>query len=296
MSKWKCKDLGPVTQFIGLQIERQAKTLKIHQSVYITKLLERFGLANCNPRRLPFDSGVTLTDDPEPFTDPGLIKLYQQITGCLIYLANRTRLDISWHVTQLARFMSKPGETHLRASKEILRYLAGTRTYGSIYDCISQPTLTAYSDASWGSAYDGKSYSGWLVQHCDGPISWASTIQKCTAQSTMESELIAANEASKEVAWLEKLWHEVVGTPQTPILYYDNLPTIDIIHNPKHHSKAKHINIRYFFIRNDMVLANRLKVEHIPSEHQLADILTKQLPYEQFQKLRGSAGIKKIEG
>lgn len=296
-SKWKCKDLGPVNQFIGLQIERQAKILKIHQSAYITKLLERFGLAQCNSRRLPFDSGVTLAEDPAPFTDRNLIKLYQQITGCLIYLANRTRPDISWHVTQLARFMSQPGESHLRASKEVLRYLAGTRTYGSIYECDDPPTsLTAYSDASYGTAYDGKSYTGWLVQYCGSAISWASTVQKCTAQSSMESELIAASEVSKELAWFEGLWEEVVGEPQMPILYCDNLPTIDIIYNTKHHSKAKHINIRYFFVRNDMVKAGRLKVEHIPGEDQLADILTKQLPYDKYQRLRKDIGLKDVRG
>jgi hypothetical protein len=150
MKKWKCKDLGPVKEFIGLQIDiqTQAKTLRIHQSGYIAKLLERFGLADCNSRRLPFDSGVILADDPEPFIETGLIRLYQQITGCLIYLSNRTRLDISWQVVQLARFMSKPGETHLRASKEILRYLSGTRTIGTAFDCNKSPTLSAYSDAS----------------------------------------------------------------------------------------------------------------------------------------------------
>ena len=150
MSRWKYKDLGPVTQFIGLQIQRQAKTLKIHQAVYTTKLLKRFGLAGYNPRKLPFNSRVKLTDDLEPFTDENLIKLYQQITGCLIYLAKHTRPEISWNVTQLARFMGKPGESHLRASKELLRYLSRTVTYGLNFDC-SEPSameqLLAYADA-----------------------------------------------------------------------------------------------------------------------------------------------------
>jgi len=296
-SKWKCKDLGPVTQFIGLQIERQAKILKIHQSVYITKLLERFGLAKCNSRKLPFDSGVTLTDDPEPFTDQNLIKLYQQITGCLIYLANRTRPDISWNVTQLARFMSCPGESHLRASKEVLRYLAGTQTHGTVFDC-NHPSvaLLAYSDASYGTAYDGKSYTGWLVQYCGSSVSWTSTVQRCTAQSTMESELIAASEISKELAWFEKLWQEVVGAQQIPTLYCDNQPTLDIIQNPKNHPKTKHIKIRYFYVQDDMVRTGRLKIEHIASENQLADILTKQLPYERFQRLRDEIGVKDVKG
>jgi hypothetical protein len=113
-------------------------------------------------------------------------------------------------------------------------------------------------------------------------ISWASTVQKCTAQSTIESELIAASKVSKELAWFEKLWKEVIGTPQILILYCDNQLIIDLIHNPKHHSKAKHINIRYFYVRNDMVKAGRMQVEHIPGENQLADILTKELLYNKY--------------
>jgi hypothetical protein len=77
-----------------------------------------------------------------------------------------------------------------------------------------------------------------------------------------------------------------------PILYYDNQPTVDIIHNPKHHSKAKHINIRYFYVRNDIVKAGRLQVEHIPRENQLTDIMTKQLPYDRYQRLRSGIGLR----
>ena len=91
----------------------------------------------------------------------------------------------------------------------------------------------------------------------------------------MESEIIAANELSKELAWLERLWEEVTTTKQTPTLYCDNASGIDVAHYPKHYSKSKHIDIRYFFIRNDIVGRGRLKVVHIPRDNQLADILTK---------------------
>ena len=107
----------------------------------------------------------------------------------------------------------------------------------------------------------------------------------------MESKLITANKVSKELAWLETLWQEVIGSKQTLILYIDNQPAIDIIHNTKHHFKAKHINIRYFYIRNDMVKAGRVQVQHIPGQNQIADILTKQLPYDKFQRLRNDMGI-----
>ena len=111
----------------------------------------------------------------------------------------------------------------------------------------------------------------------------------------MESEIIAANELSKELAWLERLWEEVTRTKQIPTLYCDNASGVDVVHHPKHHSKSKHIEIRYFFIRNDMVARRRLKVVHIPGDDQIADILTKQLPWEKFSKLRDLLGVKEID-
>jgi hypothetical protein len=57
-----------------------------------------------------------------------------------------------------------------------------------------------------------------------------------------------------------------------------------LIKDIKHYNKAKHIKIRYLYIRNDIVQRNRLQIEHIPSTEQLADILTKQLPIDGYRK------------
>ena len=111
----------------------------------------------------------------------------------------------------------------------------------------------------------------------------------------MESEIIAANELSKELAWLERLWEEVTRTKQMPTLYCDNTSGIDVIHYPKHHSKSKHINIQYFYIRNDIVGRGRLKVVHIPKDNQITNILTKQLPWEKFRKLHKLSGVRETD-
>ena len=92
----------------------------------------------------------------------------------------------------------------------------------------------------------------------------------------MEAEFMAASETPREAAWLEKLTddlNEAFDTP--PILYCDNLGAIDLIHDHKFHSKAKHIDIHCNFIRNNMLEKGRLTVEYIASIDQPADILTK---------------------
>ena len=77
---------------------------------------------------------------------------------------------------------------------------------------------------------------------------------------------MAASKVSQEAVWLEKLTddlNEVFDTP--PVLYYDNLGVIDLIHDHKFHLKAKHIDIRCNFIRNNMLKKGRLTIEHIIS-------------------------------
>lgn len=108
----------------------------------------------------------------------------------------------------------------------------------------------------------------------------------------MEAEFISASEASKEVAWLEKLNKDLKEDfPHPPTLYIDNMGAVELIHDNKYHKKAKHIDIRFNYIRSDMVEAGRLSVEHIPGVDQPADILTKQLPVERFYKHLRTLGI-----
>jgi hypothetical protein len=232
----------------------------------------------------------TILREGELMDDPDLISLYQQITGSLIYLSNCCRLEMSWQVGQLARFMTSPAIEHLRVSKEMLRYLQGTINLGILYS--NNPEANIYADASWGTAEDRTSYTGWVVIDYNGAISWASQKQKCTAQSSMEAEFIAASEASREVAWLEKLWKEIKPAQKTPTLWCDNEPALAITGTTKYHNRAKHIDIRYSFIRNDMVKRGRLKVEYIPGADQIADALTKQLSIDQFKRFRYEMGLR----
>jgi hypothetical protein len=159
--KWKCKDLKEAKLFVGFQIDRdrKAKSLKIYQTLYSTKLLERFKIDQSNATNLPVPAGTVLkkqdeyhdlTDDTEPL-DALEHQVYQQIVGSLIYLSNGTRIDLCYAVGQLARHMSNPLQLHLRYAKQVLRYLKGTVNYGITYACTTrQPhsnTHTLYSDA-----------------------------------------------------------------------------------------------------------------------------------------------------
>ena len=74
-----------------------------------------------------------------------------------------------------------------------------------------------------------------------------------------------SSKASREAAWLEKLNRDLDDPASIPpTLYSDNQSAVALIRDPKYHARAKHIDIRYAFIPNDMVAKERLYVEHIP--------------------------------
>ena len=110
-----------------------------------------------------------------------------------------------------------------------------------------------------------------------GPISWLSQRQKLVILSTTEAEYVSACEASKNIIWLRKLSQDISGPCAKPtILYVDNQNAIRVIKNPEFHSRTKHIDIRYHFIR-EKVGNNEISVKYVNTTVQLADIFTKAL-------------------
>lgn len=251
-----------------------------------------------NPSNLPIPAGTVLkSTDDDILLEGDDIYLYRQIVGSTIYLSNNTRPDIAYAVGQLARFMSVPAITHLQMAKQLLRYLAGTIHVGITYSNRRGElpySYSIYTDSTWGTEQDRVSFHGYVTIRYGGAVTWMAQRQKSTAQSSMDSEIIAANEGAKEAAWLEKVTEDLGergSDPYIPTLYCDNLGGIDLMKDTKFHNKAKHIEIRYFFIRNDMVQRDRLRVQAIESKEQVADALTKQLPIDSHWKFARIMGI-----
>jgi hypothetical protein len=73
-------------------------------------------------------------------------------------------------------------------------------------------------------------------------------------------------------------------------IYCDNTSAISVSQNPVMHSKTKHIDIRYHFLK-DHVEKGNIHLEYVSTESQLADILTKALDATRFAKLRGELGM-----
>lgn len=293
-ARFNITDLGESKFMLGMRItrDRQARTIKLDQELYITKALEKFGLASCKPAPTPgaADSDVTDGASGEHLVDQ---QLFLEMVGTLLYAAISTRLDIAFAVNRLTRRMQAPTTRDAKACERVFRYLAGTKSLGLLFGRrrgdVKQQSVSAYADADWaGDKDDRKSVSGWVALLNGDPVSWSSKKQKVVSQSTCEAELYAEAAAINEVKWLSDLMREIGlkhVVASAPVVYGDNQSAQALSKNGIKSERTKHIAVKYAFI-HDEVQSGRVQLRWVPTGEQLADILTKALPRVQHQALR----------
>jgi len=141
-----------------------------------------------------------------------------------------------------------------------------------------------------GCRIDCKSTSGTCHFLGTSLISWSSRKQSSVAQSTAEAEYVAAASSCSQILWISSTLQDFgIFTSSVP-LFCDNTSAISIAKNPIQHSRTKHIELRYHFIR-DHVEKGDIELLYVDTEHQLADIFTKPLDVSRFASLRGDLGV-----
>ena len=288
---YKMKDLGEMKQFLGVNVHHKNDSIFLEQSNFTENLLAKFGFSDAKPVATPVDISqklCKLKENDEKFD----IDKYQSAVGALLFLSTRSRPDISFAVSNVAKYCTNPSKMHWQAVKRIFRYLKGTVKLGIAYS-RRKTEYFGYSDADFaGDLDDRKSTSGYCFVFGDGAVSWKCSKQTCTSMSTAESEYVALSESCKEAVWLQNLLSDLHNCTNEPILIYeDNQSALCISKSNKGHGKTKHIQVKYHYIR-DMINCNKVTVEYCPTEDMLADIFTKGLTAERFSRLRNLLGMK----
>ncbi|CAB1105976.1 unnamed protein product [Ectocarpus sp. CCAP 1310/34] len=185
--RFEMTDMGEVKRILGIDVERDYEqgTLAILQEHCVNTFLERAGLRARNPghftgalrehisgtvrnaRGQPSEhswirSGIFHESTSGPILGPTDKKIYQSMTGSILYLAQCTRSDLSYAALQLSKTCSDPAQVNMTAAKHVLRYLRG-----------NQFRLAAFTDASFGANPDyGRSTTGYLFFLAGGLISY----------------------------------------------------------------------------------------------------------------------------
>ena len=295
------KDLGEAAYILGIRIlrDRKRKLIGLSQCTYLEKVLKRFNMENSKKGELPIQSNTKLSKTQSPSTDEEIAEMsrvpYASAVGSIMYAMTCTRPDVSYALSLVSRYQGNPGKAHWIAVKNILKYLRRTKNMVLVLGGSDELKVSGYTDASFQTDRDsGRSQSGWVFLLNGGAVTWKSSKQETVADSTCESEYIAASEASKEAAWLKNFIGDlgVVPSIQEPVeLFCDNEGAVALAKEPRDHGKSRHIERKYHYIRHQ-VEEGHLLVKRVSSEDNPADPLTKALNRIKHNQHARSIGLK----
>ncbi|GJS54364.1 retrovirus-related pol polyprotein from transposon TNT 1-94 [Tanacetum coccineum] len=256
--KYEMSMMGELTYFLGFQIKQDSRGISICQEKYVKDLLKKYDLADCASVKCPMLPPNNLGPDESGASVNET--LLRGMIGLLMYLT-ASRPDIRFSICLCARYQANLKESHLITVKRIFRQ---------------------------------KSTSGGYQILGGKLVCWSAKKQNSVAMSSAKVEYVAATGCYAQVLWIKsQLADYDVLYDKVPI-FCDNTSTIAILNNPVLHSRTKHIDIRYHFIR-DHILKGDIELHSVPTDLQLADIFTKPLAEPTFTRLVAELGMLNIE-
>ncbi|CAI7804822.1 unnamed protein product [Closterium sp. NIES-53] len=249
-----CTDLGELRSYLGLQItrDRARRTITLTESHMVHQVLQRFGFQFSSPQPTPLSTSHSLSAPPsDEFVEPS--GPYPELVGCLMYLMTRTRPDLTYPVSLLARNVAsgRHRKVHRDAAKRVLHYLCSTSGMGLVLGGRGPVVLTGHADASWVDDLATEwSSQGYTFSLGSSSVSCRSTCSSSVLSSSCEAEIYAGAMAAQELHWLTYLLTDMGEQPRSPrVLYVDNKAMISFCQEHRLEHRTKHIALRYFLAR-----------------------------------------------
>ncbi|KAL9249238.1 Retrovirus-related Pol polyprotein from transposon TNT 1-94-like protein [Drosera capensis] len=192
-----------------------------------------------------------------------------------------------------AKEVSCPLPSHLKLSKKMcpstqkekdeMSSVPYSSAVGSLMYAMGEPVLEGYTDADMAGDLDHRKYtSGYVFTFAGGAVSWQSKLQKCCALSTTEAKYIAATEAGKELLWLTRFLVELGMQQEKMVVFCDSQSAIDLSKNDVYHSRTKHIDVRFHWLR-DAIEKQKMKLKKIHTDRNPLEMLTKTVTKDKLE-------------
>ena len=286
--------------YLGIGIEEFPDGSRhMTQKGLIKKVIETANMTNCNPNWTPCTQ-VALGSDPEGELYDGEKFSYASIVGMLLYLSNNTRPDITYAVSQVARFTHSPKKSHAAAVKSIIRYLAKTPDKGIIVKPDGSFNLRCWVDADFSGLHgrepesdsaSAKSRYGYLITFAGVPLVWKSQLISEICLSTLHAEYVGLVSAVRALIPIRSLTVEILSFLDLPsskpvevhcTLYEDNQGAYLLATNQRITSRTKYFNVKYHFFWSYVYHEEKnpggwLVIIKCPTDKMNADYLTKGL-------------------
>ncbi|GJX13093.1 putative ribonuclease H-like domain-containing protein [Tanacetum coccineum] len=250
--RFQMSSMGELTFFLGLQVKQQPDGIFISQDKYVADILKKFDFLSIRTATTPIESNKPLVKDEDGIDVD--VHVYRSMISSLMYLT-ASRPDIMFAVCACARFQVTSKASHLNAVKRIFRYVKHQPKLGLWYPRDSPFKLEAYSDSDYGGAsLDKKSTTSGSANCCG------------------------------QVLWIQNQMMDYGFNFMNTKIHIDNESTISVIKNPVAHSRTKHIEICFQFIR-DCYEKRLIEVIKIHTDSNVADLLTKGFDVTRFNFL-----------
>ena len=301
------EDRGDMADYLGINFSHEKdNTISMRQPHLIQQIINAVRIKpNAHLPPTPAVSSYILKRDENapPFASAWN---FRSIIGMLNYLEKGTRPDIGYATHQCAKFTEDPRAPHAKAVEHIVKYLQRTSDKGIILKPDTTKSLEVFADADFsGNWYKDtaqhdastvKSRTGFIIMYAGCPVVWCSKLQTQVTLSTTEAEYISLSHALREAIPLINLLKEmqdknISTVSKTPTVFCkafeDNSGALELAKSPKLRPRTKHINLPYHHFR-EHVRKRIIQLFPISTEFQLADIFTKPLPRDLFERFRKS--------
>ncbi|KAA3484775.1 retrovirus-related Pol polyprotein from transposon TNT 1-94 [Gossypium australe] len=266
---FKMKDLGELMYFLSIEIARSNKGMR----KYALELISDAGFGEAKPASTPLAKNKRFTtaeyDDlvhlggcnDELLLD---VSAYQRLMGRLLYLTN-TWPDISYAVQHLSQFMQKPKKSHYEATLQIVRYIKKSLGKGSFLAAENKAQLVAYCDSDWATcSMTRRSITGFCIKLGNSLSKKQSTVLRSSAEADYRSTASTV----AEIVWLSGLLKDICFDQfDSALLFSDSQAALQIATNP---------------------------TQHVRTDEQLADVMTKALGVQQHGYLMSKLEVKDL--
>ncbi|CAE7578817.1 RE1 [Symbiodinium sp. CCMP2592] len=293
---WELDPLQEATRqnplkFLGVGISplENEPGFALDQRSYIDELLAKNGFQGRGsnipcPKELLSDGDL---EDPEDVSYPTSLREAQRLTGELLWLAQKSRPDVSFVVQYMASHTIGRPRHVCDVAQRVFRYLSLTRDRHLRLVPEAEKGLEVFTDASF--APTGKhSQGGILIKYMGSTIQWKASKLPLIAISSAEAELQALSEGAIYGQSLQAVLRDITDEPPSLALLCDSTSAIALAEGGSS-QRTRHLQVRAAALTQQ--LGSSMTLEHCPGDVQCADLLTKPLAGPRLHELSLLVGL-----
>jgi hypothetical protein len=271
MEEFQMSMMGELTFSLGIQVKKTRQGTFVHQAKYTKDLMKKFNMAELKPVSTPMSTATSV--DPNENGVAVDQREYRSMIGSLLYLT-----------------VTRPHSLHWTVVQRIFRYIKRSLEFGIRYSASSSLDIVGFLDANFvGCGIDRTRTSSTCHFLGSSLVCWSSRKQSSVAQSTIETDYVAAASCHSQILWIVHTMRDFGVIFERVPLMCDNTSVISIAKNPVFHKRKRHLERTHHFLR-DHVEKGDIEMRYIDTERKLADIFTKPLDASHFVLCGGGGG------